>query len=46
VAAPRTWDELAEPGLSQLEATEVLDRVAADGDLAADLLAGTARLPG
>ena len=46
VAAPRTWDELTEPGLRQLEAGEVLDRVAADGDLAAELLHGTARVPG
>lgn len=45
VAAPRTWDELTEPGLRQLEATEVLDRVAADGDLAADLLHGSAQVP-
>jgi bifunctional non-homologous end joining protein LigD len=45
VAAPRTWQELAEPGLSQLEAAEVLRRVQADGDLAAGLLEGTARLP-
>jgi bifunctional non-homologous end joining protein LigD len=45
VAAPRTWAELAEPGLSQLDIAEVLDRVAADGDLAAGLLDGSARLP-
>jgi bifunctional non-homologous end joining protein LigD len=45
VAAPRTWSELAEPGLRQLEAAEVLGRVQAGGDLAADLLHGTARLP-
>jgi bifunctional non-homologous end joining protein LigD len=45
VAAPRTWDELAEPGLSQLDTAEVLRRVDADGDLAAGLLQGTDRLP-
>jgi bifunctional non-homologous end joining protein LigD len=45
VAAPRSWQELAEPGLRQLEAAEVLARVQAEGDLAADLLHGTARLP-
>jgi bifunctional non-homologous end joining protein LigD len=45
VAAPRTWDELAEPGLRQLDTGQVLERVAAEGDLAADLLHGTARLP-
>ena len=32
VAAPRTWDELAESGLTQLHFTEVLER-ATDGDL-------------
>ncbi|ALG87066.1 non-homologous end-joining DNA ligase [Gordonia phthalatica] len=36
-AAPRTWDELAEPGLSQLEFTEVLDRYDEVGDLLAGL---------
>ena len=45
VAAPRSWDELAGPGLAQLDTRQVLDRVAADGDLVADLLHGTARLP-
>ncbi len=45
VAAPRSWDELAAPGLAQLDTRQVLDRVAADGDLVADLLHGTARLP-
>ena len=32
VAAPRTWDELAEPGLRQLEFTEVLERMPSLGD--------------
>jgi bifunctional non-homologous end joining protein LigD len=46
VAAPRSWDELAEADLRQLSAAEVLSRVQRDGDLAAELLTGTARLPG
>jgi bifunctional non-homologous end joining protein LigD len=37
VAAPRTWEELEEPGLRQLRYDEVLDRVARDGDLLAPL---------
>jgi bifunctional non-homologous end joining protein LigD len=45
VAAPRTWDELAEPGLSQLDTATVLNRLAEVGDLAAELLTGGARLP-
>jgi bifunctional non-homologous end joining protein LigD len=45
VAAPRTWDELRAPGLSQLEAAEVLRRVEADGDLAAALLGPGGRVP-
>ena len=36
-AAPRTWDELAETGLTQLEFTEVLARNDAAGDLLAEL---------
>ena len=32
VAAPRTWDELADPDLAQLTHTEVLDRVSAGID--------------
>ena len=32
VAAPRTWDELAEPGLAQLTLDEVLTRAAEIGD--------------
>ncbi len=32
VAAPRTWDELDDPGLRHLEASEVLARVAEGGD--------------
>ncbi|MFJ6679155.1 ATP-dependent DNA ligase [Microbacterium sp. NPDC091382] len=37
VAAPRTWKELDDPGLRHLLFDEVLDRVAADGDLIAPL---------
>lgn len=37
VAAPRTWDELDDPGLGQLRYDEVLARVARDGDLLAAL---------
>ena len=37
VAAPRTWDELDDPGLCQLRYDEVLARVARDGDLLAAL---------
>lgn len=40
VAAPRTWAELDDPGLRHLEYPEVLERVAADGDLLAPLLQG------
>ncbi|MFT4199230.1 ATP-dependent DNA ligase [Gordonia sp. (in: high G+C Gram-positive bacteria)] len=37
VAAPRSWEELADPGLRQLRFDEVLERVEADGDLLAGL---------
>ncbi len=37
VAAPRTWDELEDPGLRHLRFDEVLDRFRRDGDLIADL---------
>lgn len=37
VAAPRTWDEIADPDLRHLRYDEVLERVAADGDLLAAL---------
>ena len=37
VAAPRTWDEIGEPGLRQLRYGEVLARVQRDGDLLAAL---------
>lgn len=40
VAAPRTWQELDDPGLRHLTYDEVLDRVARDGDLLAGLAAG------
>jgi bifunctional non-homologous end joining protein LigD len=45
VAAPRSWEELAKPGLSQLDSAEVLRRVQSEGDLAAGLLRGTVKLP-
>jgi bifunctional non-homologous end joining protein LigD len=37
VAAPRTWEELEDPALSQLSYDEVLARVERDGDLLAPL---------
>ena len=37
VAAPRTWEEIADPGLAQLHFDEVLARVAEHGDLLAGL---------
>jgi bifunctional non-homologous end joining protein LigD len=37
VAAPRTWEELADPGLRHLELADVLARVAELGDLIAPL---------
>src|SRR5664279_2161977 len=37
VAAPRTWAELTEPGLRQLDYRDVLDRLADDVDPLADL---------
>ncbi|MDL9946379.1 ATP-dependent DNA ligase [Gordonia sp. ABSL11-1] len=37
VAAPRSWDELTDPGIRQLLFHEVLDRVSSDGDLLGDL---------
>jgi len=37
VATPRTWDELASTSLRHLDYREVLDRVAADGDILAEL---------
>jgi bifunctional non-homologous end joining protein LigD len=36
-AAPRTWDEIAAPGLAQLGFTDVLDRFEKAGDLLAPL---------
>lgn len=42
VAAPRTWDELADDGLQHLHYTEVLERLDADGDL----LKGLEKAPG
>jgi bifunctional non-homologous end joining protein LigD len=45
VAAPRTWDELADDKIRHLLATEVLERVAEQGDLAKRLLAAGSRLP-
>lgn len=40
VAAPRTWEEIADPGLRHLRYDEVLDRVSRDGDLLAPLDVG------
>ena len=40
VAAPRTWDEIGDPGLTHLRYDQVLARVAADGDLLAGLDGG------
>lgn len=37
VAAPRTWDEIADPKLRHLSFEEVLERVDTNGDLLADL---------
>jgi DNA ligase D-like protein (predicted ligase)/DNA ligase D-like protein (predicted polymerase)/DNA ligase D-like protein (predicted 3'-phosphoesterase) len=37
VAAPRTWDEIADPKLRHLSFAEVLERVENDGDLLTDL---------
>jgi bifunctional non-homologous end joining protein LigD len=37
VAAPRTWEELEDPAVGQLRYDEVLERVARDGDLLAEL---------
>lgn len=37
VAAPRTWDEITDPKLRHLRFDEVLERVAKDGDLLAEL---------
>jgi bifunctional non-homologous end joining protein LigD len=42
VAAPRTWDELDDPGLRQLPFDEVLRRVAEHGDVLAPLDADAA----
>lgn len=39
VAAPRSWDELDDPGLRQLAFTEVLERLATHGDPLAELSA-------
>ncbi|MGO9697083.1 MAG: ATP-dependent DNA ligase [Mycobacterium sp.] len=45
VAAPRSWEELDDPALSQLRYDEVLSRVARDGDLLAALHHPDARMP-
>jgi bifunctional non-homologous end joining protein LigD len=45
-AAPRFWSELEGGTLTQLTASEVLDRIERDGDLAGPLLGGGPRLPG
>ncbi|MEA4944872.1 MAG: ATP-dependent DNA ligase [Propionicimonas sp.] len=46
VAAPRTWDELDDPNLRQLDYREVLERVAADLDPIADQGWGFEQAPG
>jgi len=43
IAAPRTWDELEDPDLRQLEYEEVITRVADLGDLLAPLAPDTGR---
>lgn len=43
VAAPRTWDEIGDPDLTQLRYDEVLARVEHLGDLLAGLDGGTAK---
>lgn len=43
VAAPRTWDEIADPELRHLRFDEVLQRVSEDGDLLAGLDEGPPR---
>lgn len=43
VAAPRTWDEIGDPTLSQLRYDQVLARVAEHGDLLAGLDGGAPR---
>ncbi|MFF3063111.1 ATP-dependent DNA ligase [Oerskovia sp. NPDC057915] len=40
VAAPRTWDELDDPGLAQLDKDQVVERVQSVGDPLAALTAG------
>ena len=40
VAAPRTWEEIGDPGLAHLRYDQVLARVAEDGDLLAGLDGG------
>lgn len=41
VAAPRTWEELDDPNLDQLDYEQVLERVEKDGDLLEDMAPGT-----
>jgi bifunctional non-homologous end joining protein LigD len=43
VAAPRTWDEIGDPALSQLRYDQVLARIAEHGDLLAGLDGGAPR---
>ena len=45
VAAPRTWEEVEAGGLRQLSAAEVLERLAADGDLTKALHEPGPRVP-
>lgn len=46
VAAPRTWEELADPGLRHLRFDEMLDRADVLGDLLAPLAPATAAAAG
>ncbi|MCC3266180.1 ATP-dependent DNA ligase [Arthrobacter gengyunqii] len=44
VAAPRTWEELEDPDLAQLDYEQVMQRLDDDGDLLAGMAAGAGEL--
>ncbi len=44
VAAPRTWEELEDPDLAQLDYEQVMQRLAEDGDPLAGMAAGAGEL--